>query len=578
MSLFAGVVYFDGRPVPDWLRASIASSLTRRADDCPLQITRAGLFVCFHDVGALDGDPRHDAADGSFTLLAGDPILDIADRSPERTRADDVALIHSDLASSAARHLRICRGDFSAVHYDPARHRLVLATDKSAIRPVLCHADDEKIIFCSSFRILEAMRLPNLRLDPRGAGIALAASGIIGPFLPFGESWRLAAGEILSCEGGRIERRRYWRWAAVGARAQTEEQALGRAAELLRQSVRLRLRADRSANLLLSGGLDSRVIAACLLAEGVAVDACTHAPEGTADLGFARLYAAAAGLPLREHLIRRKDAWFNVLSPLAAAAFETAGSFRAVRAWHGFDASFQLGHTFHYDPIISDLRNGRTAEVLDLFARKKGYGWPGCRRVLRGPLAEAVKSGLHAVLAEHLREQAPEDRGRGLYVYQTEIGNPPLLQKEMEDIDLHRVEYLTPLADFSLIEHVMTIDPDVCKNHRFYYRLLDLLPDGIKAVPWQSYPTQDPCPVAGPAFAETQWANTAASRAAAYRRGLSRIPAVLRGPLPADMFRRINVLAACALHAAGFSDYTYHLDGIMLLQRWLRMTDQRRNG
>ncbi|MEO8715175.1 MAG: hypothetical protein ABI369_09190, partial [Acetobacteraceae bacterium] len=144
---------------------------------------------------------------------------------------------------------------------------------------------------------------------------------------------------------------------------------------------------------------------------------------------------------------------------------------------------------------------------------------------------------------------------------------------EFADLDLHRVEYLTPLADFALIEHIMTVDPKICQRHRFYYRMLDYLPPGIKAVPWQSYPTQDPCPVPGPVFAETQWAMTPALRAAGHRHGMATIPKILRGGLPGHVFRRANLIAACALHAARLGTYTYHFDRVQQLQGYLRMTD-----
>lgn len=569
MSLFAGVVFHDGRRVPDEWRERIAGSLSRCAEDRPIERSAPGMFICFLDIGALAGDPVHEAADGSFTLLAGDPILGFSDRAVTRTRAEDVPLIHADLARSADRWLATCRGDFAAVHYDPTRRFLALTTDKSAIRPVLCHADDERLVFCSSFRIFQGLRLPNLRLDQFGAGVALCSGGILGPYLPFERSWRLAAGEVLTCGDGRIERRRYWRWASIGPNGQTEEQALVQAAELLRESVRLRARASQQAHVLLSGGLDSRVVTSCLLDDGVSVDACTLGPEGTADLAFARLYARAAGIELRENPISRERP-FN-LSSYAAKAFASRDRVPLL-LWNGFDASFQIGHTFYYDPFIPAQRQGRIGEVTSLFAQKKQYGWAACRRVLRDPLASAIEHSLPMMLRRFFEKEIPPDPGRTIYVYQTEIGNPPLIQHEFQDLDLNRVEYLMPLADFALIEHIMGVDPELCQRHRFYHRLLDLLPASIKAVPWQSYPTQDSCPVPGPMFPETQWEHTPTMRAAERRRGRSSVPKVLRGPLPSGVFRRLNVLMICALQATGAFDYNYHLDRILQLQHWISMT------
>lgn len=570
MSLFAGVVFHDGRHVPDEWRKRIAGSLSRRAEDCPMERSAPGMFICFLDVGALAGNPVHEAPDGSFTVLSGDPILGLPDRALTRTRTDDVPLIHADLARSSDRHLMTCRGDFAAVHYDPSHRRLVLATDKSAIRPVLCHADEEKLVFCSSFRIFRELRLPNLRLDPFGVGIALGGHTILGPYLPFERSWRLAAGEVLACGNGQIERRRYWRWASIGPNGQTEERALARAAELLREAVRLRARGSNEACVLLSGGLDSRVVTSCLLDDGLSVDACTLGAEGTADLAFARLYARAVGLDLRENPIPR-DATFN-LSSYARTAFSPEGQ-TPLLLWNGFDGSFQLGHTFYYDPFIPAQRDGRIDEVTALFAHKKQYGWAASRRILREPLASAVETSLSIMLRRFFATEVPPDPARTIYVYQAEIGNPPIMQNEYQDLDLHRVEYLMPLADFALVEHVMGVDPELCQRHRFYYRLLDLLPASIKIVPWQSYPTQDPCPVPGPAFPETQWERTPVSRAAESRRARSNVANVLRGGLPSDVFRRLNTLMVCVLQSSHTCDYNYHLDRILQLQDLLRMTE-----
>lgn len=569
MSLFAGVVFHDGRHVPDEWRKRVAGSLSRRAEDCPFERSAPGMFACFLDVGALAGNPIHEARDGSFTILAGDPILGVPGRAPTRTRTDDAPLIHADLAHSSDRHLVTCRGDFAAIHYDPSSRRLVLATDKSAIRPVLCHADEEKLVFCSSFRIFRELRLPNLRLDPVGVGIALGGHALLGPYLPFDRSWRLAAGEVLTCRDGQIDSRRYWRWASIGPSGQPEERAIIRAAELLRESIRLRARGSKEARILLSGGLDSRVVASCLLDDGMSVDACTLGPEGSADLAFAKLYARAAGLDLRENPIPR-DATFN-LSFFARDAFSPDRA--PLLLWNGFDGSFQLGHTFYYDPFIPAQRDRRIDEVTALFAQKKQYGWAASRRILREPLASAVETSLPTMLRRFFTTEVPPDPARTIYVYQAEIGNPPIIQHEHQDLDLHRVEYLMPLADFALIEHIMGIDPQLCQRHRFYYRLLDQLPASIKTVPWQSYPTQDPCPVPGPTFPETQWEHTPGMRAAASRRARSNVANVLRGGLPSDVFRRLNTLIVCLLQSIHTCDYNYHLDRIVQLQDLLRMTE-----
>ncbi|MBA3428543.1 MAG: asparagine synthase (glutamine-hydrolyzing), partial [Actinobacteria bacterium] len=212
------------------------------------------------------------------------------------------------------------RGMFAVAVWDAPRRRLVLARDRFGIKPLLYRVTRDGLEFASELRAL-----PRGEIDLDALEAFLAFNSIPGPLSIFREVRKLMPGHVLVWEDGSVTIERYARPAPVVAAAVRKEPVGVLAEELrerLRDSVRAHLVSDVPVGVLLSGGVDSSLLAALAAEE-------TAGPLRTFSIGFeedsfderadARLVAERYGTRHRE-LVLRPDAAF--LLPALAEAFD----------------------------------------------------------------------------------------------------------------------------------------------------------------------------------------------------------------------------------------------------------------
>lgn len=221
-----------------------------------------------------------------------------------RTRCDTEAIVHlyEEHGLGFAERLR---GMFAVAIHDARHGRLVLARDRYGIKPLYYRIAGGELRFASEVRAL-----PRGEIDLDALEAFLAFNSIPAPYSIFREIRKLPAGHVLVWEDGEARLERY---ARLGPQAATELRE-GDEAELveelrarLRDSVRAHLLADVPVGVLLSGGVDSAVLAALAAQE-------TGEPVHTFTIGFAersfderddaRLVAERYGTEHHELLVR----------------------------------------------------------------------------------------------------------------------------------------------------------------------------------------------------------------------------------------------------------------------------------
>jgi hypothetical protein len=75
----------------------------------------------------------------------------------------------------------------------------------------------------------------------------------------------------------------------------------------------------------------------------------------------------------------------------------------------------------------------------------------------------------------------------------------------IEDHDLHGIEIVLPFMNRKVLALIMSTPIEYCFEHKLYNKMMTLLPDWTKTVPWQSYPGHEPCPLPVPKDARDQW-------------------------------------------------------------------------
>jgi asparagine synthase (glutamine-hydrolysing) len=155
-------------------------------------------------------------------------------------------------------------GQFALAWWEPEPRRLTLVRDRFGVRPLYYAAlPDGGIAFGSEAKALFASGTVTPEADLAGVDEVFHLWGAIPPATPFRGVSQVRPGGLVVWEDGRIVADRAW-WTpdvtgGLAADADLED--------LMRDSVRLRLRADVTVGTYLSGGLDSSLITAMAVQE-----------------------------------------------------------------------------------------------------------------------------------------------------------------------------------------------------------------------------------------------------------------------------------------------------------------------
>ena len=158
-------------------------------------------------------------------------------------------------------------GQFAIGWWEPGPRRLTLIRDRFGVRPLYwSQTADGTLVFGSEAKALFASGEVVAEPDLTGVDEVFTLWGAQSPQTPFRGVRQVPPGHLLVWEAGRIVEQRPW-WRPRYGRA---EEAPTELEPLLRDSVRLRMRADVPVGTYLSGGLDSSLITA------LAQDASEH--------------------------------------------------------------------------------------------------------------------------------------------------------------------------------------------------------------------------------------------------------------------------------------------------------------
>jgi len=234
-----------------------------------------------------------------------------------RTSGDTEVLLHlyEEHGDSFAARLR---GMFAVAIWDARRRRLVLARDRFGIKPLYYRDVDGELSFASELRAL-----PRGEVDLDALEAFLAFNSIPAPLTIFRDVRKLPAGHLLVWDEGVIRLERFARPApTVDVRDDDEAELVEELRARLRDSVRAHLVSDVPVGVLLSGGVDSSLLAALAAGESsepLRTFSIGFEERSFDELGDARLVAERYGTQHRD-LVLRPDA--ALLLPALADAFD----------------------------------------------------------------------------------------------------------------------------------------------------------------------------------------------------------------------------------------------------------------
>jgi len=310
--------------------AAMSATLVHRGPDSDGTFVEGVIGLAARRLSIIDlaeGDQPIANEDGTVVVVQNGEIYNYRELARElercghrfRTHCDTEVLAHG-YEEWGASFVQRLRGMFALAVWDARERRLVLARDRYGIKPLYYRAAEGGVDFASELRAL-----PRGEIDLDALEAFLAFNSVPAPFSIFGGVRKLPPGHVLVWEGGEPELSRYARPAPVALDDVRSEDTAELVEELrarLRDSVRAHLVSDVPVGVLLSGGIDSCMLAALAAEE-------TGYPLRTFSIGFeersfdeladARLVAERYGTVHRE-LVLRPDA--ALLLPALANAFD----------------------------------------------------------------------------------------------------------------------------------------------------------------------------------------------------------------------------------------------------------------
>jgi asparagine synthase (glutamine-hydrolysing) len=307
--------------------AAMSALLAHRGPDSDGMFVEGPVGLAARRLSIIDlhtGDQPIANEDGSVVVVQNGEIYNYEELTHElvraghhfRTHGDTEVLVHAyeEWGVGFAERLR---GMFAVAVWDARENQLVLARDRYGIKPLYYRVQDDGIVFASELRAL-----PRGEIDLDALEAFLAFNSVPGPFSIFHGTYKLPPGHLLLWDGG-TELHRFARPApTVATRTEDEAELVEELRARMRDSVRAHLVSDVPVGVLLSGGVDSCMLAA-LAAEEM------DEPLRTFSIGFeersfdeltdARIVAERYGTLHRE-LVLRPDA--ALLLPALADAFD----------------------------------------------------------------------------------------------------------------------------------------------------------------------------------------------------------------------------------------------------------------
>ena len=573
MTIFAGIVTRrDGMTISDAECLALRNAISRYPGDTPQVHRDRRTFFAKVDIGALDGPAWSVRPDGTFAMLAGRPLLAL-DRETPRRRAEDLAELHAAWSLGDDTAAARARGTFAAAHYDPATHRLTLATDKLGVRPIYYWIDADRVVFATALRILEALAFVPKVADFRGMTELACLGTPLGARTPYAGIRILRSGEVVRISDTGVTHAQYWRWDRIAPSRRPETQLAQAARDQFAAAVGRRLGDGRSAAAFLSGGLDSRAVVAALRNRGARVDTFNFSLPGTQDRVFAAGFARAAGTDHHEAAMTPEvELRFSTMlsaALLAGPAGPSSFGDRPRVVWSGEGGSMGAGHIYVDQAMVDTLRAGRRDAAITMYLdRQKAYVLD---RLLQPKISAALVDAPREGIAEELADVHPADPGREMYLFLLLNDQRRHLATHFEDLDRDRLEFETPFYDSDFLTAMIEAPIDLCLYHRLYMKWLALLSPTAVSVPWQYYPGHVPCPLPIPEGLHYQWkpGGAPAFNAPRRRQLLRAAREMLRAPgFPDDALRKGTIRLASWVSRIRPGTYEYILRQADLYYRY----------
>lgn len=292
MTVFAGAYCMHASArVPAGLIRDLPAALRELDDDAGTysRYETTSFVLESWDSGAFS-EPAWFEDENGVCKLAGDPLLE----GESLSRTKQVTRLRRALGDGQFELLATSRGSFAFVNYEAAPHKLILTTDHVGLRSIYYAVQEGVLVFATALRILENLSWLRRSLSSQGMVELSAFSFPLADRTPYTEICILRECEIVSLEEGVISQEHYYDWSETCTSNFDLEKSPSPAHlyGIFEEAVSIRAGGDRDVYSFLSGGMDSRAIAAMLLKGDRRIEALNFSYTDSQDYYYARQFAA----------------------------------------------------------------------------------------------------------------------------------------------------------------------------------------------------------------------------------------------------------------------------------------------
>lgn len=178
-----------------------------------------------------------------------------------KTNTDTEVIVHL-YEEKAEQMLNDLRGMFAIAIWDQRNQKLFLARDRVGKKPLYYAIVDNSLIFSSEMKSLLLKKEISRELNYNSIDDFLAYQYIPAPNTIFKNINKLEAGTYLTCQNGKIEKKKYWELDYEPKMNISLKDAKDEFINLFNDAVKCRLESDVPLGCFLSGGIDSSAVVA----------------------------------------------------------------------------------------------------------------------------------------------------------------------------------------------------------------------------------------------------------------------------------------------------------------------------
>jgi asparagine synthetase B (glutamine-hydrolysing) len=415
--------------------------------------------------------------------IAGLPV------TPGRTVGSVLDGILDGTLEDAIRKLTSLDGAFSAFVWDPTTRKLAIVTDFLGLQPLYMRRTPGALHLAGTIR-----ELADGTPDPAGWGAFVGLGHFIASRTSAADVTRVGPAAILEYEvdADRLSERTYWQWPEVDPRVTAADVDTGELLDLLTASVDGYAAYGSEGTVLLSGGFESRLLAALLVRAGRRPQALTLAnPYEHLEIDGRFAARVARELGMRHTLrfpdenffsterfleyVRRSDVATTSVNLFIAQVCAELQAARVEASWDGVC----------YGIVIKD----KSEASFDAFLRKAlkradSPVWRAARGVFAGSFADAMAAELDRVLREEISRYDDRPEGVAEFFVRNRARNrttPNALK-----VYAHDVLPFMPGLTRTFYERAVRIPPAVKAYDALYRRIFERHFPALARVPFCS--------------------------------------------------------------------------------------------